>query len=99
MFAVVASLAPKSCTAFTRTKMKSLSLPLPFSGGRLHFVWEKNGALWVPGGIKFGTNLTADHFGRRGLKRDLRQLARFDIGSGLTTNVGALALANDGLWS
>jgi hypothetical protein len=54
---------------------------------------ERNdGALWFPGGLAFHSNLTAEHF-RRGRKID-----EYDLGSGLVTNVGVLALANDPAW-
>lgn len=42
---------------------------------------------------QFVTNLSAEHF-RRGRKID-----EYDLGSGLTTNVGVMALANDFAWA
>jgi hypothetical protein len=44
-------------------------------------------------GIDFGTNLRVDLFHRG------RHQGFVDLGSGLVTNVGVLALANDGFWS
>lgn len=44
-------------------------------------------------GQMFDTHLVARHF------RDGQLVAEHDLGSGLVTNVGVLALANDGFWS
>lgn len=46
-----------------------------------------------PGGISFHTHLAAEHF------RGAQALKSYDLGSGLVTNVGVLALANDFGWS
>jgi len=50
-------------------------------------------ATWYPGGIGFNTNLTATHV------RDGAVIDEIDLGSGLVTNVGVLALANDFGWA
>jgi len=75
-------------------KKKSLILKLgPL--GRFGIAWEKDGeALFFPGGMWFGTHLGLKHFDHRH-----RLIEERDLGSGLTTNVGSLALANDALWS
>lgn len=73
--------------------MKPISFKIPCLG-RLHFAYEKNdGALWLPGGLKWGTNLQADHY------RNGQLIERYDLGSGLVTNVGVLAMANDFAWA
>lgn len=46
-----------------------------------------------PGGLAFHTNLKATRIRENGAQRT------WNLGSGLVTNVGVLALANDGLWS
>lgn len=46
-----------------------------------------------PGGIAFHTNLHATHL------RGARVMRRINLGSGLVTNVGVLALANDFAWA
>lgn len=46
-----------------------------------------------PGGVAFHTNLAAAHIRGNELVKD------YNLGSGLVTNVGVLALANDSLWS
>lgn len=51
------------------------------------------GADWFPGGIGFNSHLAADVLRCNGL------VEHYDLGSGLVTNVGVLALANDALWS
>jgi hypothetical protein len=51
---------------------------------------EANG---FPGGIAFHTHLSARH------QRGTTTLKEYDLGSGLVTNVGVLALANDFAWS
>lgn len=75
--------------------MKSKIIKLPFGAGRIVLAHEAEGcADWFPGGLAFRSNLKAavyDCFGRYKGDRDL--------GSGLVTNVGVLALANDSLWS
>jgi len=73
--------------------MKSLSFTIPFTRARGHLIWERDGALRFPGGIQFHTNLKARYF-RNGVDQGER-----DFGSGLVTNVGVLALANDANWS
>jgi len=72
---------------------KNLIVKIPFIG-RAALVWDRNGsAIRFPGGIEFGSNLKATliHNGKIEGTRDL--------GSGLVTNVGVLALANDFAWS
>jgi len=71
---------------------KSLFLNVPFLG-RLAIVRDKNGSATRLGGIEFGTNLTAS------LIRNGKIEGSLDLGSGLVTNVGVLALANDFAWS
>lgn len=50
-------------------------------------------ASWYPGGVGFSSHLWADHF------RDGKLRKRYDLGSGLVTNVGVLAMANDWNWA
>lgn len=74
--------------------MKSKIIALPFGAGRLILAHEREGsANFFPGGMKFGTNLRADLFHRG------RHQGHRDLGSGLVTNVGVLALANDMNWA
>lgn len=68
-----------------------VSVKLPFAG-RLHLGFERNGAVH-PSGLKFGTNLRVDLF-HRGKWQGYK-----DLGSGLVTNVGVTALANDFAWA
>jgi hypothetical protein len=73
---------------------KNLILKVP-GLGRFGIAWERNGeALFFPAGMVWGTNLSIKHFDPRH-----RLIEERDLGSGLTTNVGSLALANDALWS
>lgn len=65
-----------------------VSIRLPFAG-RLHVGFERNGANFFPGGLVFNTNLRADLY-RHGKWQGYK-----DLGSGLVTNVGVTALAND----
>lgn len=68
-------------------------LKIPFLG-RVALVHDPNGeATGFPGGICFHTNLSAQHL------RAGRVVGDFDLGSGLVTNVGVLALANDYAWA
>ncbi|MGH7743825.1 MAG: hypothetical protein ACREQ5_03265 [Candidatus Dormibacteria bacterium] len=76
----------------THNSRKGMTVRIPFLG-RMHLAWERNGTCWLPGGIRFGTNLDALHF-RRGKLHD-----QYALGSGLVTNVGVLALANDFNWA
>lgn len=58
--------------------------------GRVAMVFDrKDGALWYPGGLAYRSNLKASLF--RGGKYE----GTMDLGSGLVTNVGACALANE----
>ena len=73
--------------------MKNLIIKIP-GIGRFGIAYERKGeATRFPGGLSWQTNLTLKHF-RCGWLIDER-----DLGSGLTTNVGSLALANDFAWS
>lgn len=60
--------------------------------GRLLWTPDTGDARIVAAQI-FGTKLEARHF-RRG-----REIDRYDLGSGLVTNVGVMALANDFAWA
>lgn len=72
--------------------MKQFSIPLP-NGKRFHFGMSdrKFDAAQHMGGLHFGTNLRADFY-RKGVYQGYK-----DLGSGLVTNVGAMAIANDAL--
>jgi len=75
--------------------MKSKIIRLPFATGRIIVGYERRGeANHFPGGMFFHTNLKIKVF-----RRDAYFVEERDLGSGLTTNVGALALANDFGWS
>lgn len=52
-----------------------------------------NGDARFPGGIEFNSHLYAHHM------RDGLSIKKYDLGSGLVTNVGVLAMANDFAWS
>ena len=70
--------------------MKSI-ITLPLNMGRLALAYEKHGSAVGFGGMTFGTNLKVDLFSKgkwQGSK---------DLGSGLVTDWGALALANEAL--
>lgn len=71
--------------------MKSLSVKLP-RGFRAHLALDRYGAEHF-GGMCFGTNLRADLF-HNGKWQGFR-----DLGSGLVTNMGVLAMANDFAWA
>ncbi|MDP3940367.1 MAG: hypothetical protein Q8R92_19810 [Deltaproteobacteria bacterium] len=73
--------------------MKSKIIKLPFGAGRIVLAHELEGSATHLGGIKFGTNLRANQI------RDGRVIGERNLGSGLVTNVGVLALANDFGWS
>lgn len=75
-----------------RRTLRSVSIPLPFDA-RAHLIYERHGALWAPGGIRFNTDLTATHL-RGGRIKEI-----IPLGSGLVTNVGVMALANDFAWA
>lgn len=73
--------------------MKSFSVLVP-KVGRIHLAFERpGGADRFPGGIDFGTNLRADLF------HNGKWQGHRDLGSGLVTNIGVLALANDMNWA
>lgn len=64
------------------------------SRGNCAWVKDPEGAATLyPGGIQFGSHLWLDHY-RKGKLIDKR-----DLGSGLVTNVGVQALANDFAWA
>lgn len=74
--------------------MKNISVKIPFTKGRL--IWapqDGNGSARIFAGQEFMTHLSADHF-RKGKLYD-----KFDLGSGLVTNVGVAAMANDPFWA
>ncbi len=86
-------------------KSKILKLP---GIGRLAVVFDPNGSATHMGGLKFNTNLKAEVFrngkpveARKVLKSNwlhnmrLRNESLIDLGSGLVTNVGVMALANE----
>jgi hypothetical protein len=63
---------------------------LPFGKGRLLWTPDNGDAYRL---LTFQSHLRADHF-RRG-----RLVEKYDLGSGLVTNVGVMALANDFAWA
>ena len=69
------------------------SIKLPFIPGRILLAYEREGAALHGRGLKFGTNLRARLYHRG------RDQGEKNLGSGLVTNVGVLALANDFGWS
>lgn len=72
--------------------MKNVILKFPFGLGRLGigWKWERYGdAISFPGGLYWHSNLKADLF-HKGVYQGSR-----DLGSGLVTNVGVLAMANE----
>jgi len=74
--------------------MKRISIPMPW-GKRLHIAVSDRDIDQAThmAGMMFGTNLKADLY-HRGKWQGSK-----DLGSGLVTNVGVLALANDANWS
>ena len=71
-------------------KMYAINVP---GLGRIAFTRDP-GESWLSSSDYFSTNLQAVHRDRDGAVVDVRNL-----GSGLVTNIGALAMANDPLWS
>lgn len=70
-------------------KNKILKLPLL---GRFAIVPDKAGAAgFYPGGLAFHTDLVADHI------RQGKTIKRHKLGSGLVTNIGVAALANEAI--
>ena len=69
-------------------------IDLPLKLGRLGLSYEKQGNALTLGGISFGTKLQARH-----LNGDGKVMDEIDLGSGLVTNIGVLALANDMNWA
>lgn len=87
---VLDKLLPKFSTVLGR--IGNYALVRSKSG--LHVVLDPQGsANGFPGGISFHTHLQANHI------RNGRLVKSHDLGSGLVTNVGVLALANDFAWS
>lgn len=74
--------------------MKSKILKLPFGLGRLGLAYEnaQGAASLFPGSAMFATNLKADLYHRG------KWQGQKDLGSGLVTNIGVLALAGDSQW-
>lgn len=72
--------------------MKRLSIGLPF-GRALHFGLSNRAfdAALHMGGLMYRTNLKADFFHRG------KWQGQMDLGSGLVTNIGAMAIANEAL--
>ena len=73
--------------------MKNLSskiIKLPFGAGRILLGYEREGCAEHLAGLTFGSNLSAKVYDRFGNFREAR-----DLGSGLVTNCGVLALANE----
>lgn len=66
---------------------KPIIIPMPW-GGRLFLGYDRGEALHMAG-LRFGTNLKAELFHRG------KSQGQKDLGSGLVTNVGVLALANE----
>ena len=67
--------------------MKNRILRIP-GFGRIALAYEPNGeAAFFPGGLDWRSNLWLKHLDPRG-----RLIEERDLGSGLTTNVGSLAL-------
>jgi hypothetical protein len=73
--------------------MKSRVIKLPLGAGRIALAYERRGAAERTGGLVFGTNLKARYF------RGGKYQGETDLGSGLVTNIGVLALANDMNWA
>lgn len=72
--------------------MKTIRIPLPFSKRSMLFALSRiEDAAMHTGGLTWGTNLRADLF-HRGKWQGSK-----DLGSGLVTNVGAAAIANEAL--
>ena len=72
--------------------MKSKVFKLPFKLGRIALLHDAGDAIHV-GGMAFGTNLKATLISKGKIQGTV------DLGSGLVTNVGVLALANDMNWA
>ena|SRR2546428_3197547 len=65
---------------------------VPFIG-RMALVFDRQGSAdGFPGGLAFRTHLGAEHF------REGQLLKYHDLGSGLVTNIGVLALCGDSQW-
>src|SRR5438309_6890610 len=71
-----------------------LKYALAWGPSGLALVYDPEGSAdRFPGGISFHTHLQADH------RRGNSMIESRDLGSGLVTNVGVLAMANDYAWS
>jgi len=73
--------------------MKNLSFRVPFLGRVLWSPSDGNGTALITANEVFATHLEATHY-RKGRVYD-----KYDLGSGLVTNVGVMALANDFAWA
>lgn len=63
--------------------------------GKYAIVRDPEGSAdWYPGGLAFESHLWAKHCDPKG-----RLIKDYDLGSGLVTNVGVMAMANDFAWS
>jgi hypothetical protein len=72
-------------------------LRLPFGMGQIGMAMayeRERGAAMFPGGLEFRSNLSMKRFSKGGILLEER-----DLGSGLVTNVGVLAMANDFAWA
>lgn len=81
------------------------AVKIPFIGGRVAYLPKEEDAI-QSARMLFGTRLYADHRDRHGHlildnKGDFEYIPGkgYDLGSGLVTNVGVLAMANDFNWS
>src|SRR5262252_4591219 len=62
--------------------------------GRIGIAYERTGeGLFYPGGLDWRTNLSLKHFDPK-----QRLIEERDLGSGLVTNIGVLALCGDSQW-
>lgn len=86
---IVGNLDKKLVKSSSMAQLHEL-LRTPF--GRL--MWTKDKGEAIRAGQWFTTHLQADHFNAQG-----KMLERYDLGSGLVTNVGVMAMANDFAWS
>lgn len=57
--------------------------------GKIAFIPKKEGALWIPGGVEFHSNLSATLIKGNGA------IYKYDLGSGLVTTAGVAFMAND----
>lgn len=80
---------------------RSIKIPIPLLNRSIHLMLSSpEDAAVHTSGLAFGTKLKADHLRYTGNpKAPHRLIDRRDLGSGLVTNVGVLALANDFNWA